>query len=243
MFIDENPPRFTASTWSGAAVEQVLDPAVIDRIRFSVDPIPGNGDANPNGPPPPYLQLPDDLAQLNVSQSADGVVWRNVPTMALGNGEYPDGHARRRSGGSVDLVPDLRADLAGNTLRTTFQVPRGTGHAQSGTDVTLPSTSITSPAAGAVLTGNALVSAVASDDVVSRASISSWTERRWHGDRAPYMSSLNTSLVQTAVTCLRTRAQDAAENVGLSAGVPVTLQNSDTPPPVVSFASPAAARW
>ncbi len=241
MSIDENPPAIHGLHLLGRGLwQQVLDPAVVDRLRFNVDPMPGDGDWNPNAPPS-YLPLADGLAQLDVQQSTDGVLWKQVPTTALPNGDYATDVLDVDPTAPLTSFRIFATDLAGNTLRYTFQMPRGASYGPAGGDVTAPSTSITSPSAGATLTGVATVSAVASDDVgVTRVDLLLDGAMIGTATSPPYAFPLNTSLFTTGTHALRTRAQDAAENVGYSAPVSVTVQNADTTPPTVSFAAPAA---
>jgi len=242
MSIDENPPAIHGLHLLGRELwQQVLDPAVVDRIRFNIDPMPGDGDLNPSGPPPTYTPLADGLAQVTMQQSTDGVLWKAVNITALGNGDYLTDTLDVDPTAPLTSFRIFATDLAGNSLRYTFQVPRGASYAAAGADVTPPSTSITSPSNGATLTGVVVVSAVASDDVgVTGVDLLVDGAKVGTATAPPYTFTLNSSLAPTGPHQLQTRAQDSAENVGYSAPVSVTLQNADTTPPTVSFAAPDA---
>ena len=244
MTIDENPPALQSLHLVGRGVwQEVLDTAVVNKLRFTLDPTPGNGNLNPTQAPL-YLQLADGLASVTVQQGTDGTTWSPVPTTALGNGDYTTDLLDVDPTAPLAWFRITATDLAGNSLRSTFQLPRGTAYAPAGSDVTPPTTAITSPAAGATLTGSAApVTATATDNVgvtsvdllLDGAVIATAT-----APASPVAFTLDTSFAATGTHVLRTRAQDAAQNLGLSAPVSVTLQNSDTTPPTVSFAAPDA---
>ncbi|WP_163999258.1 S8 family serine peptidase [Pyxidicoccus caerfyrddinensis] len=95
-----------------------------------------------------------------------------------------------------------------------------------GSDTTAPTTSITSPAGGATLSGTASVSASASDNVgVSRVEFYAGTSLLGTATAAPYSISWNTTTVANGTYALTTKAYDAANNVGTSATVSVTVNN------------------
>lgn len=93
-------------------------------------------------------------------------------------------------------------------------------------DTTPPTTSITSPAAGATVSGTVTVSATASDNVgVSRVEL--FVDGSLHSTdtTSPYSFSWNTTAVANGSHALQTRAYDAAGNSGSSATVNVTVGN------------------
>ncbi|HWG55116.1 MAG TPA: S8 family serine peptidase [Gaiellaceae bacterium] len=96
-----------------------------------------------------------------------------------------------------------------------------------GADTTAPTTSITSPANGATVSGTVTVAANASDDVgVSRVEL--YVDGALHStdSASPYSFSWSTSTVPDGSHTLRTRAVDAAGNAGTSATITVTVSNS-----------------
>ncbi|MCY1022521.1 S8 family serine peptidase [Pyxidicoccus sp. MSG2] len=95
-----------------------------------------------------------------------------------------------------------------------------------GSDTTPPTTSITSPAGGATLSGTASLSASASDNVgVSRVEFYAGTALLGTATASPYSFSWNTTTVANGTYALTTKAYDAANNVGTSATVSVTVNN------------------
>src|SRR5438094_735440 len=108
-------------------------------------------------------------------------------------------------------------------------------------DTTPPSVSITSPAAGATVSGTVPVTASASDNV-GVAGVQFKLDGANLGAEvtaAPYSVSWNTTSATNGSHTLTAAARDAAGNVTTSAGVTVTVSN-DTTPPSVSITSPAA---
>ena len=109
-------------------------------------------------------------------------------------------------------------------------------------DTTPPKISISSPAAGATLGGTVLVVGSASDNVsVANVAVSV--------DDGPYQPavgtsswsySLDTRAYPDALHTITVRAKDAAANQVL-ANVSLSFKNSDTTPPAVTIAAPAAS--
>ncbi|WP_375746422.1 S8 family serine peptidase [Corallococcus interemptor] len=95
-----------------------------------------------------------------------------------------------------------------------------------GSDTTPPTTSITSPAGGATLSGTASLSASATDNVgVSRVEFYAGTTLLGTATASPYSISWNTATVANGTYALTTKAYDAANNVGTSSTVSVTVNN------------------
>ena len=106
-------------------------------------------------------------------------------------------------------------------------------------DVTSPTVSVTAPANSATVSGTVAVTASASDNIaVSRVeffvngALSSTTTS------SPYSFSWNTKTVANGSYTLFAKAYDAANNVGQSSNVTVTVVN-DTTAPTVSLTAPA----
>ncbi|MBS2026045.1 MAG: hypothetical protein JST92_26905, partial [Deltaproteobacteria bacterium] len=99
-------------------------------------------------------------------------------------------------------------------------------------DTTPPTASITSPAAGATVSGTVNVTATGADNVgvtkleifVDGASIGSSTS-------GSASASWNTTAASNGTHSLTAKATDAAGNSGTSAAVSVTVNNTTTPPP------------
>jgi M6 family metalloprotease-like protein len=104
-------------------------------------------------------------------------------------------------------------------------------------DTVAPATSITSPAAGATLSGTANVTASASDNVgVTKVEFFIDGVLAATDTASPYSFSWNTTTAATGAHSLSSKAYDAAGNVGSSADVSVIVNNgtSDITPPVIS---------
>lgn len=108
------------------------------------------------------------------------------------------------------------------------------------TDTQAPTTSITSPLGGSIVSGTILVTASASDNV-------GVTQVEFYLDGAlkstdtvsPYEWSWDTKTVANGSHSLTSKAYDAAGNAGTSAAVSVTVDN-DTTAPTTSITAPAA---
>ena len=108
-------------------------------------------------------------------------------------------------------------------------------------DLTSPTVALTSPAAGASITGNAVtVSATASDNLgiagvqfkIDGAALSA------EDTASPYSISWNSTLTANGTHTLTAVARDSAGNLTTSAPVTVSVSNTDTVPPTVSISSP-----
>ena len=108
-------------------------------------------------------------------------------------------------------------------------------------DKTLPSVSMSAPAAGATVSSTVTVSAQASDNV-GVASVQFRLDGANLGARdttAPYAISWNTTTATAGAHTLAAVARDAAGNARTSTAITVTVSN-DTTAPVVSITGPAA---
>jgi Concanavalin A-like lectin/glucanases superfamily/Bacterial Ig-like domain/Bacterial Ig domain len=109
------------------------------------------------------------------------------------------------------------------------------------TDTTNPTVSISSPAAGASISGSITVTATAADNVAV-AGVQFLLDGSGIGAEdltAPYALDWNSGSVASGLHTLSATARDAAGNVQTSAAVSVTVFNDTVPPTVVS-ATPAA---
>jgi hypothetical protein len=101
------------------------------------------------------------------------------------------------------------------------------GGGQNPGDTTPPSTSITSPAGGASLSGSVTISANASDNVgVSRVEFYAGSTLLGSDTTAPYSFSWNTASVSNGGYALTAKAFDASGNSATSAAVSVTVSNT-----------------
>jgi subtilisin family serine protease len=105
-------------------------------------------------------------------------------------------------------------------------------------DTTAPTVSITSPSAGATVRGSVTVQASATDNAqVSRVEYFVDGSLIGTSSSSPYAISWNPSAVADGDHTLTARAYDPFGNVGISAGVVVTVAR-DVTPPTVSVTSP-----
>jgi Bacterial Ig domain len=98
-----------------------------------------------------------------------------------------------------------------------------------GTDTTPPTCSITSPAAGATVSGTVTITATASDNVgVTKVEIYVDGALRTTVTTAPYSWSWNTTTFANSSHTITAKAYDAAGNVGSAPTITVTVNNSTT---------------
>ena len=109
-------------------------------------------------------------------------------------------------------------------------------------DTTAPTTAITAPASGATVSGTTTVTASASDNVgVTKVEFYVDGNHAATDTTAPYSFDWNTTAVAGGTHTLSSTASDAAGNVGTSAAVTVTVDNSapaDTTAPSTSITAP-----
>jgi hypothetical protein len=99
-------------------------------------------------------------------------------------------------------------------------------------DNTAPTTSITSPAAGATVSGTVTVAASASDNIgVTKVEFYLDSALQSTSTAAPYSWSWNSATAANGAHTLTTKAYDSAGNVTVSVPVSVTSNNVDTTPP------------
>jgi subtilisin family serine protease len=95
-------------------------------------------------------------------------------------------------------------------------------------DTTAPTTSVTAPTGGSTVSGTAVtVSASASDNVgVTKVDFFAGTTLIGSDTTSPYSISWNSTGVANGTYSITSKAYDAANNVGTSAGVSVTVSNT-----------------
>jgi subtilisin family serine protease len=122
----------------------------------------------------------------------------------------------------------LTAVGTGSPNRLLYEAFIGAGPA----DTTPPTTAVTSPAAGATVSGTVAVTASASDDVgVARVEIYVDGALLATDAASPYSASWDTTTATNASHTLTSKAFDAAGNSATSAAVTVTVSNAAPPPP------------
>jgi hypothetical protein len=134
------------------------------------------------------------------------------------------------------------ASLGNWALTATSGSHQVCGFALGGGDTVAPAASVTSPAAGAVLSGAVTLTAAASDDAgvagvqfkVDGANVGA------EAAQAPYAATWNTGSASNATHLITATARDAAGNRGTSPAVTVSVNNAAPPP---SSCVSIAAAW
>lgn len=156
----------------------------------------------------------------------------------------------REDGLSIDQIilspAEFRTRAPGPLMNDANIYRRSTG-VEVPADTVAPVASITSPAAGATLTGTVNVSVQASDNVgVTRVEILLDDRPPFAAvTSAPYSFVWNTGSVLNGSYALRARAFDAANNVTTTAAVTVVVDNpppADTVAPTATITSPVAGQ-
>jgi chitodextrinase len=154
------------------------------------------------------------------------------------------------------MVSAHQAGIASLTSGTTyhFQISStdGNGNSATSSDMTFttlsnttpPTVSIASPAAGATISGTAVILSATASDNVGVAGVQFKVDGTSVGSQvttAPYMYALNTTTLSNANHNLTAVATDMAGNSATSAVVTVKVNNTvpDTTPPTVSMTAPA----
>jgi hypothetical protein len=102
----------------------------------------------------------------------------------------------------------------------------------SSSDTTAPTVSVTAPTAGATVSNTVSVTATASDNVaVTKVEFYIDSVLKVSDTSSPYSYSWDTTAYTNAAHTIVAKAYDAANNIGTSASVSVTVSNSVTPPP------------
>jgi beta-lactamase superfamily II metal-dependent hydrolase len=124
--------------------------------------------------------------------------------------------------GAVHQGPN---ELAASGLPRSFTIDDASG----GGDTTAPTTSITTPASGATVSGTTSVTASASDNVgVTKVEFYVDGVLKSTDTTSPYSWSWDTTTATNATHSLTSKAYDAANNAGTSAAVSVTVSNTVT---------------
>jgi len=107
-----------------------------------------------------------------------------------------------------------------------WSAPMWITYQAGGGDTTAPTTSITAPASGATVSGTTTVTATASDNVgVTRVEFLLDGALQATDTTSPYSWSWNTAAAANGAHALVSKAYDAANNVGISITVSVTVNN------------------
>lgn len=197
-------------------------------------------------PPPPDTQAPTDPSGLSatVTQTSYNLSW-NASTDNVGVTGYDVFRDGKNLGSTLNLsfnntglvcgttyIAGVRAhDAAGNNSGTTT-LNVTTSACSPPTDTTPPTVSMTSPSNGSTINGTITVSTNATDNV-------GVTKVEFYRDgslfntdtASPYSTSFDTTSISDGTHTFGAKAYDAANNVGTSSNVSVTVSNVTPPPP------------
>ena len=168
----------------------------------------------------------DNIAVVGVQFKVDGV---NLGAEDTASPYTINWDSKTAANGAHSLTAVAR-DGAGNT--TTSAAVSVTVN----NDLTAPTVSVTSPAAGAIVSGAAVsVTATAADNVgvVGVQFLLDGIALGTEVTASPYSVSWNTASAANGSHALSARARDAAGNITTSAAVTVTVSNISTGPPVI----------
>jgi subtilisin family serine protease len=212
---DPNPPALMQLQYTTAgARSDIHDSSTTNQLFFAMDAVGGT------------------LSQVTAGYSGDGGTFTPLTLTSAGGGFTAD----------VPAVPFTKlalrltgVDSSNNRLEYTFELPAINPVA----DPQPPTTSITSPAAGATVAGVVTVQVNAQDNVgVTQVELYQDGALLGADTTAPYSFNWNTNATTNGSHTLTSKAYDAAGNTATSQPVTVTV-NNDLTPPTTSITSPA----
>jgi Bacterial Ig domain len=170
----------------------------------------------------PSLAMPGTAARSLQRADPCGTTWNTVLESAANAGS---GAAAGCAGG-VKINEFSDASGTGNFIYEFIELHNDSAAAG---DTTAPSTSITAPANGATVSGTTSVTASASDNV-GVTKVEFWLDGALQSTdtSSPYEWSWNTSTASNGSHALVSKAYDAANNIGTSSTVTVTVTNGVT---------------
>ncbi|WP_281999185.1 Ig-like domain-containing protein [Geotalea uraniireducens] len=178
----------------------------------------------------------------NIVESHNDVVWKEASsTSSLGWNAFALGG---NSNNTFSSTPTDQWYAVDDLVVSTTAIPDSytIGGTSTTTDTTAPTVAITSPANSSTVSGTATVTASASDNVgVSKVEFYVNGTLNATDTASPYTFSWNTSSLANGTYTLSAKAYDAANNVGQSSSVTVTVSNGvvDTTSPSVALSSPS----
>jgi hypothetical protein len=162
-----------------------------------------------------------------------GATWNTVLESSANAGSG----AGAGCGGGVKINEHSDASGTGNYIYEFIELHNDS--AAGGGDTTAPTTSITAPANGAIVSATVSVTANASDDVgVTKVEFLLDGVLQSTDTTSPYAWSWDTTTSSNASHALVAKAYDAANNIGTSSTVTVTVDN-DVTAPTASITAPA----
>jgi chitodextrinase len=167
----------------------------------------------------------DNVAVAGVQFKLDGV---NLGSEDTASPYSTSWNTTAVSDGTHTLTAVAR-DTSGNTT-TSSSVSVTVANA----DTTVPTTSITSPANNATVSGTTAAVTASASDNLSVTKVELYVDGSLAGTdtSSPYSFSLDTTALANGTHALTTKAYDAANNIGTSASVNVTVFNDTTAPTV-----------
>ena len=190
--------------------------------------------AGGSGTAPVWVKLERRGSTVKAYRSANGNAWTLVGSDSIAwTGGVIAGLA---------LTSHDNSRLATATFDSVTVTPAGVGSGPSG-DTQSPTAQITSPAAGATVSGTANVAVSATDDLaVARVEMLLDGQLVATDLVAPYQFAWDTTSATDGVHTLQARAVDTSNNEGLSPAVQVTVNNGAAPTEeIVLWASDATA--
>ena len=164
----------------------------------------------------------DAVGVASVTFKVDGAV--------IGTDSKPPFSVRWNSRAAADGSHTLRAEARDAAGNMSASAPVVVTIGSPTTDTTAPTVSISSPAAGATVTGTLTIAATASDAVgVASVTFLVDTTVIATDTSSPYSVSWDTRAVASGSHTLRAEARDAAANVGSSSAVTVTVTTASRP--------------
>ncbi len=191
----------------------------------------------------------DDPVRRGVAQEINSVIRNYVASKAqLGNNvclAEVEGVYTEPDSSHVLFQDDFHPTAAGKAaIANAFLAPTKRaidGQCASAPDITPPTASITSPASGATLTSATNVAVTATDSIgVSKVELYVDDTLYATSQTMPYSFSLNVAALTNGSHTLKSKAYDAANNIGTSPAVTVTIANPESTAPVTSITSPTS---
>ena len=166
----------------------------------------------------PTVNMPATAARALQRTDPCGTTWNTV----LESAANPGGGAPAGCGAGVKMNEVSDASGTGNYIYEFIELHNDF----AGGDTTAPSTSITAPANGATVSGTTSVTASATDNV-GVTKVEFWLNGALASTdtTSPYEWSWNTATVSNGSHSVLSKAYDAANNVGTSSTVAVTVSN------------------
>lgn len=195
--------------------------------------------AGGSGTAPVWVKLERRGSTVKAYRSANGSAWTLVGSDSIAwTGGVIAGLA---------LTSHDNSRLATATFDSVTLTPTGVGSGTSG-DTQAPVAQITSPAAGATVSGTASVAVSASDDIaVARVEMLLDGQLVATDLVAPYQFAWDTTTATNGLHTLQARAVDTSNNEGLSPPIQVTVNNGAAPTEEIvlwtSDATLAAGAW